>query len=59
MGSRKIEMLPLSFLTFCIELYAEHKNITSPAVYSLFTKTGLICCTGDHAAGRRPGTIEI
>jgi hypothetical protein len=35
-------MFPLSFLTFCIELYAEHKNMAGPAVYGLFVKTGLL-----------------
>jgi hypothetical protein len=35
-------MSELSFQTFCIELYAEHKNMTSPEVYALFQKTGLI-----------------
>jgi hypothetical protein len=39
---KKPAVLPLSFLAFCIELYAEHKNIGSPAVYSLFVKTGLL-----------------
>jgi hypothetical protein len=35
-------MFPLSFLIFCIERYAEYKNTASPAVYSLFAKTGLL-----------------
>jgi hypothetical protein len=34
-------MSELSFQTFCIELYAEHKNLPSPEVYTLFQKTGL------------------
>ncbi|GHV78044.1 hypothetical protein AGMMS49942_28650 [Spirochaetia bacterium] len=34
-------MSELSFQTFCIELYAEQKNIASPDVYALFQKTGL------------------
>lgn len=34
-------MSQLSFQTFCIELYAEHKSMTSPEVYALFQKTGL------------------
>jgi hypothetical protein len=29
-------MSQLSFITFCLELYAEHKNISSPKVYQLF-----------------------
>jgi hypothetical protein len=32
----------LSFLTFSLELYAEHKNLSSPEVYALFQKTGLL-----------------
>jgi hypothetical protein len=35
-------MSQLSFITFCLELYAEHKNISSPEVYRLFNKTGLL-----------------
>ncbi|MDR2429062.1 MAG: DUF3791 domain-containing protein [Candidatus Margulisbacteria bacterium] len=35
-------MSRLSFLTFCIELYAEHKNMGSPEVYVLFVKSGLL-----------------
>jgi hypothetical protein len=35
-------ILPLSFLTFCIELYAEHTQAPSPEVYRLFVKTGLL-----------------
>jgi hypothetical protein len=34
--------LPLSFLTFCIELFAEHTHTPSPEVYRLFVKTGLL-----------------
>jgi hypothetical protein len=34
-------MSQLSFQTFCIELYAEHKSMTSPDVYALFQKTDL------------------
>jgi hypothetical protein len=32
----------LSFITFCLELYAEHKNIGSPEVYQLFNRAGLL-----------------
>jgi hypothetical protein len=35
-------MSQLSFTTFCLELYAEHKNMSSPVVYQLFNKTGLL-----------------
>jgi hypothetical protein len=35
-------MSQLSFLTFCIELYAEHKNLGRPEVYQKFTQTGLL-----------------
>jgi hypothetical protein len=35
-------MSQLSFLTFCIELYAEHKNSSGPEVYQKFTQTGLL-----------------
>jgi hypothetical protein len=35
-------MSQLSFITFCLELYAEHKNISSPEVYRLFNATGLL-----------------
>ena len=34
-------MSTLSFKTFCIELYAEHKKLTGSEVYALFQKTGL------------------
>ncbi|GHT65431.1 hypothetical protein FACS1894110_07290 [Spirochaetia bacterium] len=34
-------MSQLSFQTFCIELYSEHKNLPGPEVYALFQKTGL------------------
>ena len=34
-------MSQLSFQTFCIELYSEHKNLSGPEVYALFQKTGL------------------
>jgi hypothetical protein len=33
---------PISFLTFSIELYAEHTHTPSPDVYRLFVKTGLL-----------------
>jgi hypothetical protein len=29
-------------MTFCLELYAEHKNMSGPEVYQLFNKTGII-----------------
>jgi hypothetical protein len=35
-------MSQLSFITFCLELYAERKNMGSPEVYQLFNKTGLL-----------------
>jgi hypothetical protein len=35
-------MSQLSFITFCLELYADHKNVGSPEVYRLFNKTGLL-----------------
>jgi hypothetical protein len=35
-------MSQLSFITFCLELYAEHKSMGSPEVYRLFSKTGLL-----------------
>jgi hypothetical protein len=35
-------MSQLSFLTFCIELYAEHKSIASADVYQKFAQTGLL-----------------
>jgi hypothetical protein len=35
-------MSQLSFTTFCLEFYAEHKKTSSPAVYQLFKKTGLL-----------------
>ncbi|MDR0585682.1 MAG: DUF3791 domain-containing protein [Treponema sp.] len=35
-------MSQLSFLTFCIELYAEHKNIAGTEVYQKFDQTGLL-----------------
>jgi hypothetical protein len=34
--------LPLSFLTFCLELYAEHTATPSPAVYRRFMQSGLL-----------------
>jgi len=35
-------MSRLSFKTFCIEKYADYKNIPSNEVYSLFDKNGII-----------------
>jgi hypothetical protein len=35
-------MSQLSFITSCLELYAEHKNMSSPEVYRLFNKTGIM-----------------
>jgi hypothetical protein len=35
-------MSQLSFITFCLELYAEHKNMSSPEVYQLFNKTDIM-----------------
>jgi hypothetical protein len=35
-------MSQLSFLTFCIELYAEHKNTAGAEVYQEFARTGLL-----------------
>jgi hypothetical protein len=34
--------LPLSFLTFCLEFYAEHTASPSPVVYRRFTQSGLL-----------------
>ena len=35
-------MSRLSFKTFCIELYADHKSIPSNEVYTLFEKNGVL-----------------
>ena len=35
-------MSKLSFKTFCIELFAEYKDIPSNEVYSLFEKKGVL-----------------
>ena len=35
-------MSKISFKTFCIEFYAEHKNIDSTDVYKLFETEGLL-----------------
>ena len=35
-------MSKLSFKTFCIELYAEYKNIPSNEVYKIFVKEGVL-----------------
>lgn len=35
-------MSKTSFKTFCIELYAEHKNMSGPDVYALFKSTALL-----------------
>jgi hypothetical protein len=35
-------MPQVSFITFCLELYAEHKKTSGPEIYQLFTKTGLL-----------------
>ena len=35
-------MSRLSFKTFCIELYADHKSIPSNEVYTLFEKNGIL-----------------
>jgi hypothetical protein len=42
--------LPLSFLTFSIELYVEHTHIPSPKVYRLFVKTILLDIEWDFLA---------
>jgi len=35
-------MSHLSFKTFCIELYADHKSIPSNEVFALFEKKGIL-----------------
>jgi len=35
-------MSHISFKTFCIEKYADHKSMPSNEVYSLFEKNGII-----------------
>jgi hypothetical protein len=35
-------MSQLSFITFCIELYAEHKGANSTEIYQKFAQTGLL-----------------
>jgi hypothetical protein len=35
-------MSKMSFKTFCIEMYAEHAGQSSPEIFSLFRKTGLL-----------------
>jgi hypothetical protein len=35
-------MSQLSFITFCLELYAEYKKTSSPEIYRLFKTTGLL-----------------
>ena len=35
-------MSRLSFKTFCIEVYADHKSIPSNEVFSLFEKNGIL-----------------
>ena len=35
-------MSRLSFKTFCIELYADHKSIPSNEVYTLFEKNNIL-----------------
>ena len=35
-------MSRLSFKTYCIELYADHKSIPSNEVYTLFEENGII-----------------
>ena len=35
-------MSRLSFKTFCIEKYADHKSITSDIAFSLFDKNGIL-----------------
>ena len=35
-------MSRLSFKTFCIELYADHKTIPSNDVFTLFEKNGIL-----------------
>jgi hypothetical protein len=41
-GNKNIHSNNISFLTFSIELYAEHRQIPSPEVYALFQKSGLL-----------------
>ncbi len=35
-------MSTLSFLTFCIELYAEHTGKTGPEIYEIFEREGVL-----------------
>ena len=35
-------MSKLSFKTFCIELYADHKSIPSNEVYNIFEENGVL-----------------
>ena len=35
-------MSRLSFKTFCIELFADHKSIPSNEVYAMFEKNGIL-----------------
>jgi len=35
-------MSELSFKTYCIENYAEYKNVSSSAIYKLFAKSHLL-----------------
>jgi hypothetical protein len=34
--------VPISFLTFCLEFYANHTATPSPAVYRRFVQSGLL-----------------
>jgi hypothetical protein len=35
-------MSRLTFITFCLELYADHKKTTAPEIYKQFRKEGLL-----------------
>ena len=41
-GNNNVPMSRLSFKTFCIELYADHKSMPSNEVHALFEKKGIL-----------------
>jgi len=45
-------MSRLSFKTFCIELYADHKSIPGNEAYTLFEKNGILKMLDESHTGK-------
>lgn len=51
-------MSKISFITFCVELYAEHKNRPSTEIYALFKDSGLLQLLDDDYADLHGMSME-